>query len=125
MLLYLVKVNLLTFTEDETMSNFYEDRCGRVAFERVLEVNEEMSFLDKSGHILSCGGVYVARDASLLPSENRYEFLNLPAYHKPVLTLKNNEVQIPNELAAPVRGEELLDSMEEQGLKKMMREHMN
>ncbi len=107
------------------MSNFYEDRCGRVAFERVLEVNDEMNFLDQSGHILSCGGVYVSRSSALLPTQNHYEFLNLASQNKPVLTLKNNEIQAPNEQVNPMNGEEILDTMESQGLKKMMREHMN
>lgn len=107
------------------MSNFYEDRCGRVAFERVLEVNEEMNFLDKSGHLLSCGGVYVSRAPALLPTQNHYDFLVLPARNKSVLTLKNNQVQIDTEVNSTLGGEEMIDQLASGGVKKMLREHMN
>lgn len=107
------------------MSNFYQDRCGRVAFERVLEVNEEMNFLDKSGHLLSCGGVYVSRASSLLPAQNHYEFLVLPSRKQSVLTLKNHEIQVPAETLQASAGEEIPEQREPKGIKKMMREHMN
>ena len=107
------------------MSNFYEDRCGKVAFERVLEVNDEISFLDKSGHLLSCGGVYVSRAPALISSQNNYEFLTLANRNTPVLTLKNNEVQSNSEDSAHMTGEEILDQAGSGGVKKMMREHMN
>lgn len=107
------------------MSNFYEDRCGRVAFERVLEVNDEMNFLDKSGHLLSCGGVYVSRSTDLLPCQNHYDFLVLPSRKKTVLTLKNHEIQENAENVSSMNGEEILDQVSSGGVKKMMREHMN
>ncbi len=107
------------------MSNFYEDRCGRVAFERVLEVNEEMNFLDKSGHMLSCGGVYVSRASAPLPTENHYDFLVLPRRNKSVLTLKNNVLHPHVEEENPMQSDEILDQVEAQGIKKMLREHMN
>ncbi len=107
------------------MSNFYEDRCGRVAFERALEVNDEINFLDRSGHLLSCGGVYVSRSPSMLPTQNHYEFLVLASRNKSVLTLKNNEIQVDSEENSHMTGEEILDQAGAGGVKKMMREHMN
>ncbi len=107
------------------MSNFYEDRCGRVAFERVLEVNDEMSFLEQSGHLLSCGGVYVSRSAAMLPTQNHYDFLVLPSRKKSVLTLKNHAIMENPEQALSMSGEEIVDQVASSGMKKMMREHMN
>ncbi len=107
------------------MSKFYEDRCGKVAFERNLEINEEVNFLDKSGHLLSCGGVYVSRRPTLLPSQNHYDFLTLPSKNKALLTLKNLEILQNDGLSDSFQEEELMEKTATGTVKKLLREHMN
>lgn len=109
------------------MSNFYEERCGRVAFERVVEMNDEINFLDKSGHLLSCGGVYVSRAPQLIPSNNKYDYLVLPNPQKQLLTLRNYEVLKGENLSEETlyKEEEMMDQATPSAMRKMLREHMN
>lgn len=111
------------------MKKYLEEKCGRVVFERVVDNQEEIQLLENSGHLLSCGGIYISRINPEPPHPTRYDVLNLPDPHRAPLILKDLEILAADQTRA---FEELFGDNEEvrepspvAPVKKVYKEHLN
>ena len=86
-----------------------EEQCGKIVSDGLGQTKKDLNALDRSGHLLSCGGAYVSQSYPPFFEKTEYRFLSVPRRNSPPLVLKNLQVQEsihPLELENPKEKEE-------------------
>jgi len=112
------------------MRKYREENCGRVDVQNLLQTKEVVDNTCNSGHLLSCGGIYISREEPEPSLLTRYDYIALQNRSKSIMVLKNlKNSRITQGEEDPFKIEDAEDVMEPsnqpESLKKIFKEHLN
>jgi hypothetical protein len=116
------------------MKRFAEERCGSVDHQKLGEAHEVLENTSQSGHLLSCGGIYIPQEAPESPLNQGYQFISLQNKDQSIVTLKGLKThritKADSEPVWSIEGEEMTEQAStpsnlSPAVKKLFREHLN
>lgn len=112
------------------MKKYQEENCGRVDLQNLMQTQEIVDNTCNSGHLLSCGGIYISREELDPPVMTRYDYVSLQNRSKSVMVLRNMKIcSITQDVDDFFEMNEVEDVREPnnapESLKKVFKEHLN